>query len=156
MIHNIKSFLKGFKYAAKGIAHGVIHERNIRFHLCAAAFVTWFAARFYELSRAEWAGLFLTFSAVISAELFNTSIERLADKLCRTEDDNIKHCKDCAAGAVLVTAAFAVLVGIALFGDINRLCLIPEYFAERPLSLAALVIAVLAAAAVVFLPKNKK
>ncbi len=156
MIHNIKSFLKGFKYAAKGIAHGVIHERNIRFHLCAAAFVTWFAARFYELSRAEWAVLFLTFSAVISAELFNTSIERLADKLCGTKDDYIKHCKDCAAGAVLVTAVFAVLVGTALFGDINRLRLIPEYFAERPLSIVTLVFALLSAAAVVFLPKNKK
>lgn len=156
MIHNLKSFFKGFAYAAKGIAHGVTHERNLRFHLCAAVFVTWFAARFYELSRAEWAVLFLTFSAVISAELFNTSIERLADKLCRTEDDYIKHCKDCAAGAVLVTAVFAVLVGIALFWDTERLRLIPEYFAERPLSLAALVFALLSAAAVVFLPKNKK
>ncbi len=152
----MKNFFKGFVYAARGIAHGVIHERNLRFHLCTAAFVTWFAARFYELSRVEWAVLFLTFSAVISAELFNTSIERLADKLCKTENDYIKHCKDCAAGAVLVTAVFSVLVGIALFWDTERLRLIPEYFAGRPLSFVAFVFALLSAAAVVLLPKNKK
>ncbi len=152
----MKGFFKGFAYAVRGIAHGVMHERNLRFHLCAAAFTVWFAARFYELSRAEWAVLFLTFSAVISAELFNTSIERLADKVCTTEDENIKRCKDCAAGAVLAAAVFSVCVGFSLFWDLERLGDIRGYFGSRPLSLAALVIAVSTAAAVIFLPKQKK
>ena len=47
-------FLKGFGYAAAGICHG-FNERNFRVHICAVLFVTWFALKFYELSRAEWA-----------------------------------------------------------------------------------------------------
>lgn len=74
-------FLKGFGYAAAGIYHG-FNERNFRVHICAVLFVTWFALKFYELSRAEWAVLLLTFAAVISAELFNTAVERLCDKVC--------------------------------------------------------------------------
>ena len=56
-------FLKGFGYAAAGIYHG-FNERNFRVHICAVLFVTWFALKFYELSRAEWAVLLLTFAAV--------------------------------------------------------------------------------------------
>ena len=74
-------FLKGFGYAAAGIYHG-FNERNFRVHICAVLFVTRFALKFYELSRAEWAVLLLTFAAVISAELFNTAVERLCDKVC--------------------------------------------------------------------------
>lgn len=84
-------------------------------HICAVLFVTWFALKFYELSRAEWAVLLLTFAAVISAELFNTAVERLCDKVCLKKDELIKLCKDCAAGAVLVCAIFAVIIGTVLF-----------------------------------------
>ena len=95
----MRKFLKGFAYAAAGIIHGFT-ERNFRVHICAVGFVTWFAVRFYGLSRAEWAVLLLTFAAVISAELFNTSIERLCDKVSPEKDEHIKRSKDTAAGAV--------------------------------------------------------
>lgn len=148
-------FLRGFRYAAAGILHG-FYERNFRVHICAAGFVTWFALRFYELSRAEWAVLLLTFAAVISAELFNTAAERLCDKVSPEKDDHIKHCKDCAAGAVLVFAAFAVIIGGVLFWDTERFAAVGDYFLAAPVRFVLLGAAIAAAAVFVFLPERFK
>jgi diacylglycerol kinase (ATP) len=49
---------------------------------------------------------------VLSAELFNTALEHLADKLHPERDPAIKVAKDCAAGAVLILALLAVIVGL--------------------------------------------
>lgn len=149
------AFFKGFTYAARGIAV-CIRERNFRFHLCAAGFTAYFAARFYALSRAEWAVLLLTFAAVLCAEAFNTALEHLCNKVSPQKHPLIRNAKDCAAGAVLICAVFAVGIGAALFWDIERFRLIGEHFANNPLSIAALIAAVLAAAGAVFLPKQHK
>ncbi len=151
----MKRFLKGFAYAAAGVFHGFT-ERNFRVHVCAVCFVSWFALRFYELSRGEWAALLLTFAAVLSAELFNTSIERLCDKVSPEKDENIRRCKDCAAGAVLVSAIFAVMIGVSLFWDMERFAAVGAYFCAEPLRFVFLGAAVTAAALFVFLPEKFK
>ena len=151
----MRKFLKGFAYAAAGIIHGFT-ERNFRVHICAVGFVTWFAVRFYGLSRAEWAVLLLTYAAVISAELFNTSIERLCDRVSPEKDEHIKRSKDTAAGAVLVSAIFAVIVGVTLFWDTERFALVGEYFLAEPVRFVLLGAAIAAAAVYVFLPERFK
>lgn len=151
----MKKFLKGFSYAAVGIIHGFT-ERNFRVHVCAVCFVSWFALRFYELSRGEWAALLLTFAAVISAELVNTSIERLCDRVSPEKDENIKHSKDCAAGAVLVSAIFAVIIGVTLFWDTGRFEIIGGYFMAQPMRFLWLGLFVIAGAVFVFLPERLK
>lgn len=151
----MRAFFKGFAYAGRGIAV-CVRERNFRFHLCAAGFTAYFAARFYELSRGEWAVLLLTFAAVISLEAINTALEYLCDKVCAQKDSIIRNAKDCAAGAVLAAAIFALGIGVVLFWNTERFRLIAEYFAENPLRLALLVLALLAAGCGVFLPKNRR
>ncbi len=152
----MKAFFKGFIYAAAGIKTA-FYERNFRFHLCAAAVVTYFAARFYSLSRAEWAALFITFGLVISLEAVNTSIEKLCDKVCSKNDLFIKQCKDCAAGAVLISAAASVMVGISIFWDLERFALIFKFFSEKPWRIVLLIISfILMACFVFFFPFNNK
>lgn len=152
----MKKFFKGFVYAARGIAHAAATERNFRFHLCAAAFVAFFAARFYELSRGEWAALLLTFAAVMSAELFNTAAERLADKVSPEKDELVRRCKDCAAGAVLITAVFSVGVGAALFWDTERFSEIWRWLCGEWHRPVLFVIFLAAAWCAVFLPEKFK
>lgn len=149
----MKKFLRGFAYAAAGVLHGFT-ERNFRVHVCAVCFVTWFAVTFYELSRAEWAVLLLTFGAVLAAELFNTSIERLCDKVSPEKDEHIRRSKDTAAGAVLVLAVCAVAIGIALFWDAEVFSTVGEYFVENPLRFLWLGLFIAAAAVFVFLPEK--
>lgn len=150
----MRAFFKGFVYAGRGLALA-FRERNFRFHLCAACFVSWFAARFYELTRAEWAILLLAFGAVMGLEVVNTALEHLADRVTRERDEHIRRCKDCAAGAVLVAAIFAVGVGAALFWDLERFAAIAEHFAAEPWRIFVLAAALAGAAAVVFGIRSK-
>ncbi len=145
-------FLKGFYYAGRGIALAA-RERNFRFHLCAMAFVIFFAAKFYELPRGEWAALLLTCGAVLSLEAANTAVERLCDKVSPEKDPKIGAVKDIAAGAVLISAIIAAAVGVCLFWDIAKFREIAAFFSE-PARLAGLVLAIAGAWCLVFLPKK--
>lgn len=150
----MSGFVRGFAYAFRGLRE-CLRERNFRFHLCAAAFVIYFAARFYELSRGEWAALFLTVSAVLSLEALNTALERLCDRVSPEKNELVGKCKDCAAGAVLISAAGAVAVGAALFWDTERFSLIAEHFLGAWYRLPLLIAALAAAFCAVFLPKKR-
>lgn len=147
------NFFKGFYYAGRGIVTAC-GQRNFRFHLCAAAFVIFFAARFYSFSAERWAILLLTCGAVLALEVVNTAVEKLADSVSIEENPLIKAAKDCAAGAVLIEAVVAVAVGVFLFWDRDIFSLIGLYFSE-PVRLSALLMAVAVAWGVVFIPKSK-
>ena len=134
-------FLKGFGYAAAGIYHG-FNERNFRVHICAVLFVTWFALKFYELSRAEWAVLAVLMALVLCAEAVNTAVERTVDLASTERQPRARAAKDAAAGAVLLCALAAALVGILLFArpDIWRQILAD--FLAQPYKIALLVLSV--------------
>jgi len=58
-----------------------------------------------------WAAVLLVLvGAVLAAELFNTALERVVDKLHPEIHPEIGAVKDCAAGAVLVLSVTSVLV----------------------------------------------
>ncbi|MDE7362183.1 MAG: diacylglycerol kinase family protein [Oscillospiraceae bacterium] len=144
-------FFKSFYYAGRGIVTA-LSQRNFRFHLCAAAFVIFFAARFYSFTAERWAILLMTCAAVLALETVNTGIEKLADKVTEENSHRIKLAKDCAAGAVLIAAIGAAAVGIALFWNTDIFGLILLYFTE-PARLAALIMALALAWGFIFLPE---
>ncbi|MCM1328326.1 MAG: diacylglycerol kinase family protein [Ruminococcus sp.] len=134
----MKKFFKAFVYAGRGVAYAVRTQRNFRFHIAAAVYVTAFSF-FYELTRGEYVLLALTFSAVMSAELVNTAVEAAVDLISPEKNRLAAIAKDAAAGAVLVTAFFAVIVGVLLFGDIAVIKEIFGYYSSHPLALVGLV-----------------
>ncbi len=148
------NFFKGFFFAGRGFVYAV-EERNFRFHLCAAALVIYFGANFYSFSKGEWAALLLTCAAVISLEAVNTAIERLCDKICPEKDGKIKIIKDISAGAVLVTAIFAAVIGVIFFWDEKSFSLIIEFFSE-PIRLVILIAVLVLMSLFVFLPNKKR
>lgn len=147
----MKKFFKSFKYAAHGVAEAC-KQRNFRFHICAMAFVIFFAARFYHFSAERWAILLLTCAGALALETVNTGLERLADKVTEEHSHRIRIAKDCAAGAVLIWAVFAVVIGVLLFWDHDKFELVRLYFSEY-LRLAALILSVALAWGFVFLPE---
>lgn len=150
----MKKFFKSFKYAAHGVAEAC-KQRNFRFHICAMAFVIFFAARFYDFSAERWAILLLTCAGMLALETVNTALERLADKVTEERSHRIRIAKDCAAGAVLLWAVFAVAVGVLLFWDIDRFRLIGLYFSDFS-RLALLILCLALAWGFVFLPEYRK
>ena len=151
----MKKFLKGFVYAGRGFLH-CLSERNFRFHLCAAAIVIFVAAGFYELTRGEWAVLLLTIGLVPALEAANTSLERLCDRVEGEQNELIRHAKDCAAAAVLISAIAAVAVGISLFGDGERLMAMLRYFFCDAFHAVLLLAVIAGAVMVVFIPERHK
>ncbi|MDE7399280.1 MAG: diacylglycerol kinase family protein [Oscillospiraceae bacterium] len=145
-------FLKSFYYAVRGIVTAC-RQRNFRFHLCAAAFVIFFAARFYSFGKAEWGVLLLTCAVVPALESVNTGLEKLADKVTEEHSHRIRLAKDCAAGAVLIAAVFAVAIGVIMFWDPDKFLLIRLYFSE-PVRLSLLILSVALAWAFTFLPEQ--
>lgn len=57
----------------------------------------------------------LCIGVVIAAELFNTAIERLVDLVSPGRHPLAGQVKDIAAGAVLVCAAAAAIIGLIIF-----------------------------------------
>ncbi len=133
------SFFKGFGYAFLGILHCIKNERNMRFHTVAALYVLVFA-RFFDFSCSEWLVLFLTIGAVIAAEMINTAIEELCDKVTQETDPHIKHSKDAAAGAVLVLAIFAAVIGVFLFWNAEGWIRLYTFYMTHPWNLTAVVL----------------
>lgn len=103
-----------FKYAWEGISYAFQTQRNFRLHLGACAFAIGLAVLLH-LKPVEIAVIALTSGLVLTLELINTALESLVDLTVKqTYHDLAKIAKDCAAGAVLVSALVSLLVAVVL------------------------------------------
>ncbi|HOB29229.1 MAG TPA: diacylglycerol kinase family protein [Bacillota bacterium] len=111
----MERLIRSFRNAFAGLSYCFATQRNMTIHLAAGAVVL-VLAFLLHLERGE---LFLVMTAVFAvliAETINTAIEKTVD-LVTQERHKLAHiAKDVAAGAVLLTAFYAVLVGILVFG----------------------------------------
>lgn len=110
-------FLRSFKFAFSGIWQAVKRERNLKIHLFTALLVI-LAGFYFQISKFEWLVIILIISAVLAAELFNAAIEEISD-VVRDENglgyEATKFVRDVSAGAVLVLAIGAVILGLLIF-----------------------------------------
>ena len=99
-----------FRYAWAGIIYAVRTQRNFRIHL-AIGFVALFLGVMLHITAIEAAVVAITISAVLVMELMNTALESVVDlTVGQTYHELAKIAKDCAAGAVLISAMAALLV----------------------------------------------
>ncbi|MCX6198485.1 MAG: diacylglycerol kinase family protein [Bacteroidetes bacterium] len=108
--------IKSFGYALKGLFFALKEQQNMRIHAVAILVVT-IAGIFLGLTAIEWSVIALTFSSVIVAEMFNTAIEDLVDLVSPDFNKKAGRIKDIAAGAVLLAAIVATVVGVYIFGN---------------------------------------
>lgn len=114
MKYDIKKQLYGFGYAWKGIRCCIGKEQNLSFHLIAAIIVV-IAGFILSITKIEWTIVILCIGVVIAVELFNTAIERLVDLVSPQQHPIAGKVKDIAAGAVLVCAVTAAIIGLIIF-----------------------------------------
>lgn len=110
----MKRFFKSMWNALRGIAIGLISERHLRIH---AFFIVAVLALslYFQTSLLENAIILLCVGIVWTAELFNSAIERIADRITRENDLLIRDAKDLSAGAVLFAVFSAIAVGLVIF-----------------------------------------
>lgn len=104
---------RSFRYAFAGL-RVLASERNARIHAVATVVVAALAIAL-RLPPLETAALALAVTLVWVAEALNTAVERLADVVSPQYHAMIGAAKDVAAGAVLLAALGACVVGVAVF-----------------------------------------
>ncbi|GIO97985.1 diacylglycerol kinase family protein [Paenibacillus lautus] len=109
-----QSLYRAFGCAIRGILTAVQTERNMKIHI-AAALIVFIAAALLQLDRMSWLFLLLAIALVFIAELVNTAVEAIIDLISPEEHVLARVAKDTAAGAALVAAVFAVVIGILVF-----------------------------------------
>ena len=120
---SIKERLKSFVFAFAGIGRTFKEEHNFRIQVFAAILIV-LAACYFPITKSEWMWIIVCISAVLTAELFNTAIEALADEDEADPNQNpvIGKIKDASAGAVLVISLAALIIGLLIFWP--HICLI--------------------------------
>ena len=111
---SIKERIKSFSYAINGLKILIQNEHNARIHL-AASIVVILISYYLQISLVEWVLILFSIALVFIAELFNSSLEYLADAISMEKNNRIGTAKDMAAAAVLISAMFSVIVGLIVF-----------------------------------------
>lgn len=114
--HKMKNdnFLEAWENATNGIIYSATTQRNIRIQLVLAVIVM-VLSLFYGLNTAEFLCLLFAVFLVIFAELINTAIETVVDLFVDVYHPKAKISKDVAAGAVVLAACNALVVGYFIF-----------------------------------------
>ena len=113
-IFSIAGRLKSVNHACAGIADLIRSEHNAWIHLLATLLVITLGWRF-QISAIEWCVIVLAIAIVWLAEALNTAIEILCDATVPNQNPLIKRCKDMSAGAVMICAIGAAVVGLIIF-----------------------------------------
>lgn len=103
-----------FKYAWAGLSYAFKTQRNFRIHTAIGTLAIGLGV-FLHLKPVEISVIGITIGIVLAMELLNTAIESLVDlTVGQSYHELAKIAKDCAAGAVLVSAMAAAIVAVAL------------------------------------------
>ena len=115
MLPFLRGRLASFRPAFAGWTHVLRTQHNAWIHATISLAV--FALGFWlELGRRDWVLILLTVAQVWLAEFFNTTVEIVVDLASPEQHDLAKLAKDVGAGAVVVAATVAVIVGLLVFG----------------------------------------
>ena len=103
-----------FKYALEGIWNALKEEPNLKFHF-SAGFLAIFLGILFRITSIQWAIIILIIGLVISVELTNTAIEAIVDSFTDKTHPGAKLAKDISAGAVLILAITAIVIGVIVY-----------------------------------------
>ena len=113
-MRKMKKIRNSFKYAIEGIWTSFKTERNMKIHIFIMILVI-IAGIILKINKSECIICIILFAIVIGSELFNTSIETIVDMVMPEKNEKAKIAKDVSAGAVLVVAIGAAIIGLVIF-----------------------------------------
>ena len=104
-----------FRCAFEGLKYVLSAERNARIHLAMAILVILVSA-WLQLSAIEWVLIISAIALVFAGEMLNTVVELTIDLITEEWNPLAKRAKDVAAGAILVAAVAAAIMGLLVLG----------------------------------------
>jgi diacylglycerol kinase (ATP) len=111
----LRKWVDSAGYAIEGILFAAKTQRHLRYHLYTASFVL-LLTYILGVRRPDFLIIAIAVVLVLLAEMINTAIEYVVDLLSPEHNESARIAKDVAAGAVLITAFGAAVIGyIILF-----------------------------------------
>jgi len=110
----MKTLLNSFSAALKGIGTALASERNMKIHVGILLLVVAVGIS-VDLNIGEWGLVAMAIGLVLTAELMNTAVETLVNLVEPRHNPLAGKIKDIAAGAVLVAAITAAVIGVIVF-----------------------------------------
>ena len=107
---SLRGRLRSFHYALSGINFVLRTQHNAWLHAFATIIVISLALH-AEVAAADWRWLIAAIAMVWVAETINTALEYVCDLVSPDFHEAVKHAKDIAAGAVLIAAVAAAVIG---------------------------------------------
>lgn len=109
-VFSLSGRIKSFVYAFAGIGFMLRTQHNAWVHAVASVGVVG-VGLWLRVTPADWRWLIVAMAMVWVAETFNTAVEYVCDVVSSGYSESVKRAKDIAAGAVLLCAFAAVLIG---------------------------------------------
>lgn len=106
--------IRSFRHAVHGVLRMLRCQHNAWIHAAVTVVVVG-AGLWFHVSWADWCWVVLAISIVWTAEALNTAFEFLADAASPEFHPLVRDAKDVAAGAVLITAVAAAIIGAIIF-----------------------------------------
>jgi diacylglycerol kinase (ATP) len=110
----MKNRIASFKFAFNGIRLMFKSGPNFIIQLLIAILVI-SAGIYFQITTYEWTIILICVGGVLSAEIFNTAIEKMVDHLSPEKNKYAGEIKDLAAGAVLLFSIITAIIGIIIF-----------------------------------------
>lgn len=110
----LRKRVASFYYAFDGIWRFFKTEHNAWLHLIATIAVGVLVIK-YHVTSIEAVLLVFSIGFVWASEIFNTCIEKIMDFISKERHPQIRLIKDMAAGAVLIAAITALIIGLIVF-----------------------------------------
>ncbi len=110
-----RSFIKSLSWALRGVSTGLKRERNLNIHFW-FAIVVLFIAYILKVGAEDFVFLLSAIFFVIISETANTIIEYAMDVLYPHYNPKVGMIKDLAAGVVLLSSIYAIVIGGMVFG----------------------------------------
>lgn len=105
---------KAFGYAFKGLKTFFLREDHPKIHALASMLVILLGVVLH-VNFWEWLALIFCIALVLCTEVINSALEKLTDIASPEYSEKAGEVKDMAAGAVLITALAAALIGLMIF-----------------------------------------
>ncbi|HBB44488.1 MAG: diacylglycerol kinase [Parcubacteria group bacterium GW2011_GWA1_44_13] len=110
----MNKLIKSFGWAINGLRTVWHEEVNFRIEVAIALAVVG-GGTYLQFTKLEWAFIIVSICAVLSAEIVNTAVEDLCNKIEPNTDPIIGKIKDMMGGVVLLVCATSVIIGVMVF-----------------------------------------
>ena len=110
-----RSWAAKFRDAFRGMKHGVRGQSSFFVHFFVAAMVLAAGAVLRIDDLAEWCILLLCIAVVLTAEMFNSALESLAEAVTDQHDPHVGRALDISSAAVLIASIGSSIVGTVVF-----------------------------------------